>query len=139
MHSCALANSKGYFTTVFELVYACCLKAALSKEGLQCSAGFFKRTDLPLWTAPVYVYPRSIHFGTFQPELIGDYFPLHSLYLSPALYRLTEVVLILLTLPTNRVRRRCNVVQCYHNKGCLFLLCICYSALSRCHFFYCMD
>ena len=63
-----------------------------------------------------------MHFGTFQPEPIGDYFPLHSLYLSPALYRLTEVVLILLMLPTNRVRRRCNVVQCSHNKGCLFLL-----------------
>ena len=56
---------------------------------------------LPIWTAPVYVYPMSMHFGKFQLELIGVCYPLHILHLSPALYRLTEVALIILTLPTN--------------------------------------
>ena len=61
---------------------------------------------LPIWTAPVYVYPISMHFGTFQLELIGVCYPLHILHLSPALYRLTEVALIILTLPTNSTVRR---------------------------------
>ena len=47
-----------------------------------------------------------MHFGTFQLELIGDCYPLHILHLSPALYRLTEVALIILTLPTNSTVRR---------------------------------
>ena len=61
---------------------------------------------LPIWTALVYVYPISMHFDAFQPKLIGDCYPLHIFHLSPALYRLTEVVLILLTLPTNSTVRR---------------------------------
>ena len=36
---------------------------------------------------------------------MGDCYPLHILCLSPALFRLTEVVLILLMLIRNRVRR----------------------------------
>ena len=52
---------------------------------------------LPIWTAPVYVYPISMHFGAFQLELIVVCYPLHILHLSPALYRLTEVALIIAT------------------------------------------
>ena len=47
-----------------------------------------------------------MHFGTFQLELIGVCYPLYILHLSPALYRLTEVALIILTLPTNSTVRR---------------------------------
>ena len=61
---------------------------------------------LPIWRAPVYVYPISMHFGTLQRELISDCYPLHILHLSPALYRLTEIALIILTLPTNSTVRR---------------------------------
>ena len=91
-----------------QLVYTCCLKTAFRKEELQRSVGYFKGVDmhLPIWTAPVYVYPISMHFGTFQLELIGDCYPLYILHLSPALYRLTEVALIILTLPTNSTVRR---------------------------------
>lgn len=80
-----------------QLVYTCCLKPAFRKVGLQCSVGYFKGVDMhvPIWTAPVYVYLISMHFGTFQLELIGDCYPLHILHLSPALYRLTAVVLII--------------------------------------------
>ena len=85
------------------------LKLHLVKKDCNAALDFSRYRHLPLWTAPVYVYPSSMHFGTFQPELIGDCLPLHSPYLSPALYRLTEVVLILLMLPTNRVR---HLVRC---------------------------
>ena len=90
-----------------QLVYTCCLKPAFKEERLQCSVGYFKGVDthLPIWTTPVYVYPTSMHFGTFQLELIGDCYPLYILHLSPALYRLTEVALIILTLPTNSTVR----------------------------------
>ena len=50
-----------------------------------------------------------MHFGTFQLELIGDCYPLHILHLSSALYRLTELALIILTLPTNSTV--CRLVQ----------------------------
>ena len=122
-----------------QLVYTCCLKPALS-------VGFFKSVDmrLPIWTAPVYVYPISMHFGTFQLELIGDCYPLHILHLSPALYRLTEVVLILLRLPTNSTV--CRLVQgramLLHLRefllkhGIFFITFAFYLALSRGHFFF---
>ena len=98
---------------------------------------------LPIWTAPVYVYPISMHFGTFQLELIGVCYPLHILHLSPALYRLTEVALIILTLPTNSTVRR--LVQGHamllHLRlsllmhGLFSITFFFYFALSRCHFF----
>lgn len=98
---------------------------------------------LPIWTAPVYVYPISMHFGTFQLELIGDCYPLHILHLSPALYRLTEVALIILTLPTNSTVR-CLVqgrVMLVHLRvlffmhGLFSLTFVFFNfSLSRCHF-----
>ena len=98
---------------------------------------------LPLWTAPVYVYPISMHFGTFHLELIGDCHPLHILHLSPALYRLTEVALIILTLPTNSTVR-CVVqgrAMLLHLRllllmhGLFSITFVFYFAFSRCHFF----
>ena len=98
---------------------------------------------VPIWTAPVYVYLISMHFGTFQLELSRDCYPLHILHLSPALYRLTEVVLIILTLPTNSTVRRLvqgramllhlRLLLLMH--GLFLLILFFYVALSRCHFF----
>ena len=98
---------------------------------------------LPTWTAPVYVYPISMHFGTFQLELIGVSYPLHILHLSPVLYRLTEVALIILTLPTNSTVRRLvqghamllhlRLLLLMH--GLFSIIFVFYFALPRCHFF----
>ena len=85
-----------------------------------------------------------MHFGTFQLELIGDCYPLHILHLSPALYRLTELALIILTLPTNSTVRRLvqGGAMLLHLRLSLlmhgpfsFTFIFFYFALSRCHFF----
>ena len=122
----------------------CCLKPAFRKEELQRSVGYFKRVDkhLPIWTAPVYVYPISMHFGTLQLELIGDCYPLHILHLSPALYRLTEVALII---PTNStvgrlVQGRAMLLHLrlsllMHGLFSIAFVVVFYFVLSRCHFF----
>ena len=97
---------------------------------------------LPIWTAPVYVYPMSMHFGTFQLELIGDCYPLHILHLPPAPYGLTEVALIILTLPTNSTVRRLVQVHAMLLHLSLLLLMhglfsitfVFYFALPRCHY-----
>ena len=102
---------------------------------------------LPIWTAPVCVYPISMHFGTFHLELIGDCYPLHIFYLSPALYRLTEVVLIILTLLTNSTVRRLvqGRAMLLHlwllllTHGLFSITFVFHLALSRCHFVNCMD
>ena len=83
-----------------------------------------------------------MHFGTFQLELIGDCYSLHILHLSPALYRLTELALIILTLPTNSTVRRLvqggamllhlRLLLLMH--GLFSITFIFYFALSRCHF-----
>ena len=98
---------------------------------------------LPIWTSPVYVYPIYMDFGTFQLELVHDCYPLHILNLSPALYRLTKIVLIILTLPTNSTVRRLvqgramllhlRLLLLMH--GLFSITFVFYLALSRCHFF----
>ena len=84
-----------------------------------------------------------MHFGTFQLELIGDCYPLHILHLSSALYRLTELALIILTLPTNSTV--CRLVQggamLLHLRllilmhGLFSITFIFFILHSRCHFF----
>ena len=103
MHSWALANRKGCFSTIFSLFIRVVLNQHSGKKNYNVALDILKGVDIyrPIWTAPFYVYPISMHFGTFQLELIGDCYPLHILHLSPALYRLTEVALIIFTLPTN--------------------------------------
>ena len=89
------------------------------------------------------IYSISMHFGTFQLELISVCYPLHILHLSPALYRLTEVALIILTLPTNSTVRRLvqGGAMLLHLRlsllmhGLFSITFIFYFALSRCHFF----
>ena len=86
-----------------------------------------------------------MHFGTFQLELIGDCYPLHILHLSPALYRLTEVALIILTLPTKSPVRRLvqgramllhlRLSLLMHGIFSITFVVVFYFVLSRCHFF----